>query len=282
MANGFSATTPPKKPKSRQYEFADARRACRTPEAHAQLALIIDARWTEAELREYARLFHFRNGKDYPTVASYQRAIADLGNHYRGLAYPGAKPSDYPHNWLSYFREGGSKITPPRREGLLQRGRGLRSRVSDEEYAWPGHTEEFRSMIEQRARDYFKISSEQPLHVNAWAASQRAYWRERWATAEAQRKEREAVEFHLVPKSQKSSLKSRGLKLVPQHDDTFWGQTLKPHFNIEFPGHSEAFREEVAALARRGKKPDAHVSPMSWKIACHKQYVLVEGNAQRR
>jgi hypothetical protein len=35
-----------------------------------------------------------------------------------------------------------------------------------------------RSMIEQRTRDYFNIAPEQPVHVNAWAASQRAYWRE--------------------------------------------------------------------------------------------------------
>ena len=67
-------------------------------------------------------------------------------------------------------------------------------------------------------------------------------------------------------------------KLAPQHDLTHWGQTLKPHFNYEFPGHTPAFREEVAALARkdRGKKPDADISPRSWKIACHKHYVLIK------
>jgi hypothetical protein len=236
------------------------------------------ARWTEAELHEYARLFHFRNGKDYPTPAAYRCAIADLAAHYRGFAYPGARLSHYPHDWLKRFREGGSKILAPRREGLLQRGRGLSERVSDEEYSWTWHTEKFRSMIEQRARDYFKIGPEQPVHVNAWAASQRAYCREQKAEAEVLRKDREAVAFHLVPKAQKKSPKAPRRKLAPQFDPNDWGQTLKPHFNYDFPGHSAEFREKVAALARKGKKPDVRVSHRSWKIACHKYYVLVERN----
>jgi hypothetical protein len=280
--DGPSALLTAKKSKAHPTDFADARRACRTPTEREQLALVLKARWTSAELCEYARLFHFRNGKDYPTAMSYRRAIADLAVHYRGLGYIDAKPSDYPHQWLSQFRKGGSKLLPPRREGLLQRGRGLSQyRVSDEEYSWPGHTEEFRSMIEQRARDYFKITPEQPVHVNAWAASQRAYNREQYAEAEALRKETEAVSFHLVPKSRKKSPKASRRKLAPQFDHGFWGPKLKPHFNYEFPGHSEAFREDVAALARkdRGKKPDAYISPRSWKITCHKHYVLVEGKA---
>ena len=131
-------------------------------------------------------------------------------------------------------------------------------------------------MIEQRARDYFKIAPEQPVHVNAWAASQRAYSRERWAEAEAERKQTEALDFYLVPKKSPKGTPRR--KLAPQHDLTHWGQTLKPHFNYEFPGHTPAFREEVAALARkdRRKKPDADISPRSWKIACHKHYVLIK------
>ena len=173
------------------------------------------------------------------------------------------------------FRRRGSKPLPPRRDGLIQRGRGERYRITEEEYAWYGHTEEYRSMIEQRARDYFKIAPEQPVHVNAWAASQRAYSRERWAEAEAERKQTEALDFYLVPKKSPKGTPRR--KLAPQHDLTHWGQTLKPHFNYEFPGHTPAFREEVAALARkdRGKKP-ADISPRSWKIACHKHYVLIK------
>jgi hypothetical protein len=264
-ADGLPAPVPAKKPKVYQTEFADAHRACRTPAEREQLTLILKARWTEAELREYARLFYFRNGKDYPTAASYRCAIADI-------------PSSHSEAWLKQFRKGGSTPLPPRREGLLQRGRGLSHRIDAEEYAWPGHTEEFRVMIEQRTRDYFKITPGRPVHVNAWAASKRAYEREKAAEAEKLRRETEAVSFSLVPKSRKKSPKAPRRKLAPQFDDTFWGQKLKPHFNYEFVGHTAAFREEVAALARKdkGKKPDAHISPRAWKIACHKHYVLIE------
>jgi len=268
-ADGNKALVPPKKPKPHRTEFADARRACRTPTEREQLALIMKARWTEAALHEYARLHFFKNGKDHPTANSYRRAITDI-----------ASGASYPRAWLKLFRKGGSKPLPPRREGLLQRGRGLGDhRINDTEYAWPGHTEEYRSMIEQRCRDYFSnIAPEQPVHVNAWAASQRAYCREQKAEAEVLRKDREAVAFHLVPKAQKKSPKAPRRKLAPQFDTNDWGQTLKPHFNYDFPGHSAEFREKVAALARKGKKPDAHVSPRSWKIAAHKYYVLVERN----
>lgn len=274
---------PPKKSKAALPDFADAQRACRTPAEHEQLALVMKARWTPAELHEFARLHYFRNGKDYATPTSYRRAIADLADTYRGFNYPGAKLASYQdsfsHTWLTEFREGGSKPLPPRREGLLQRGRGERYRINEDEYAWYGHTEEFRSMIEQRARDYFKIAPELPLHVNAWAASQRAYGREQYKEGEALREKTEAATFYLVPKSRKKSPKgSPRRKLAPQYDDGSYGPKLKPHFNYEFPGHTEAFREEVAALARkdRGKKPDAYISPQSWKIACHKHYVLTE------
>jgi hypothetical protein len=270
--NNVTATKPlpSKKPKANQTEFADAHRACRTATEREQLALVLKARWTSSELSEFARLHYFKNGRDYPTPSSYRRAIASLAGHYSGLQYPGSKLSNYPHDWLKQFRKGGSKPLPPRRDGLLQRGRGLSHyRINAEEYGWPDHTEEFRALIEQRARDYFKIAPDQPVHVNAWAASQRAYDREQNAEAEVLRKETEAVTFHLVPKSRKKSPKGPRRKLAPQFDDSFWGQTLKPHFNYEFPGHTDAFREEVAALARkdRGKK-----------IACHKHYVLIQSN----
>jgi hypothetical protein len=274
-------TLPTKKPRAPQTEFADAHRACRTAAQREQLVLILKARWTETELREYARLYHFRNGKDYPTAASYRRAIADLAEHYWGMGHPNAKPADYPHDWLRQFRKGGSKLLPPRREGLLQRGRGLTHRINEEEYAWPGHTEEFRSMIEQQTRDYFQIAPEQPVHVNAWAASHRAYEREQQAIALASRRETEAVTLSLSPKSRKKSSKLPRRKLASQFDYGWMGyQKLKPHFNIEFEGHTEAFREEVAAWARKDKglPPDAHIGPRAWKIACHRHYVLIESN----
>jgi hypothetical protein len=261
-------TSPTKKTKAALHDFADAQKACRTAAEHEQLALVVKAGWTPSELHEYARLHYFKNGKDYPTATSYRHAIDDIAGR-----------TDYPHDWLRQFRKGGSKPLPPRRQGLLQRGRGLSLyRIGSEEYAWPGHTEEFRSMIEQRTRDYFKITPGRPVHVNAWAASKRAYEREKYAEAEKLRRETEAVSFSLVPKSRKKSPGAPRRKLAPQFDDTFWGQKLKPHFNYEFVGHSAAFREEVAALARkdRGKKPNAHISPRAWKIACHKHYVLIE------
>jgi hypothetical protein len=285
-ADGTSALLPPKKPKAYQTEFADAHRACRTPAEREQLALVIRDGWTEGELHEYARLYYFRNNKDYPTAMSYRLAIATISANYQPTFWGS---TDYKRvsrltdalEWRKLFRKGGSKPLPPRREGLLRRGRGNGPEVTSDEYAWPEHTEEFRSMIEQRARDYFQLAPTSTLHPNAWAASQRAYWREKQDEAEVLRKETEAVTFHLVPKSRKNLPKgSPRRKLAPQFDDTFWGQTLKPHFNYEFPGHTEAFREEVAALARkdRGKKPDAYISPHMWKVTCHKHYVLIDSN----
>jgi hypothetical protein len=287
MADGLSALALPKNPKARRTDFADAYRACRTPAELELLALVIRDGWTEAELHEYARLYFFPNNKDYPTALSYRRAIASISENYKPTFWGSTDyrriswPTDA-LEWRRRFRKDGSKPLPPRREGLLKRGRGNGPKVTSDEYAWPEHTEEFRSMIEQRARDYFELSPGQTLHVNAWAASQRAYWREKHAEAEVLRKETEAVAFHLVPKSRRKSPKAPRRKLAPQFDHGFWGPKLKPHFNYEFPGHTEAFREEVAALARkdRGKKPDAYISPPSWKIACHKHYVLIEGGAQ--
>jgi hypothetical protein len=155
-------TKPTKKPKSPQPDFGVANKACRTTKEREQLALVLRARWTPAELHEYARLYYFKNGRDYPTSVSYRLAIADLAQHYHGMTYTDTKPSQYPHDWLKAFRRDGSKPMPPRREGLLQRGRGNGPSVTSEEYAWPNHTEEFRSLIEQRCRDYFKIDPELP------------------------------------------------------------------------------------------------------------------------
>jgi hypothetical protein len=252
-------TTPPKarradkKPRARQTEFADAHRACRTPAEREQLAFVVRAGWTSSELHEYARLYHFRNGRDYPTPMSYRRAIADVEGCERWRE-GAVKPSyAYPLSWLELFRKGGSKPLAPRREGLLQRGRGQLYRVDSEEYAWPGHTEAFRSMIEQRARDYFNITPEQPVHVNAWAASQRAYWREQEAEAKA-----------LAAKAPKSRKKTR--------------RKLAPQFSRDWPGHTDAFREEVDQRVRDDRRlpPGAYVGPGWWKIACNKYYELTD------
>src|SRR5450755_2936149 len=102
-ADGHSALSPPKKHKVYGNEFVAAHRACKTDVEREQLALIIKARWTEAELQEYARVYYFRNGKDNPTASSYRAAIADL-------ASPEAKISSYPNVWLREFRKGGSKL----------------------------------------------------------------------------------------------------------------------------------------------------------------------------
>jgi hypothetical protein len=260
-------TTPTKKSKAARPDFADAQKACRTPAEREQLALVMKARWTPSELREYARLYFFKNGKDYPTATSYRRAFADIF-------------SSHAEGWRKSFRKGGSKPLPPRREGLLQRGRGLSQyRVDDEEYAWPGHTEEFRSMIEQRTRDYFNIEPGQSVHVNAWAASKRAYEREQSALELASRRAAEATTLRLAPRKKPPGAPRR--KIVASFDYTSWGyEKLKPHFHQDFPGHSDAFREEVADLARKdkGKAPDAFISPYTWKVTCNKHYVLVENN----
>lgn len=269
----------PKEPKAARPDFTDSRKACRTPAEREQLDQVIRAGWTSDELHEFARLYFFKNGRDYPTATSYRRAIEDIAGCEAWTPMHNDGPSyEHPCSWLKLFRKGRSKPLPPRREGLLQRGRGLSGRISDEEYSWPGHTEEYRSLIEQRARDYFKIAPDQPMHVNAWAASQRAYGREQYKEREALRKKTEAAAFYLAPKSRKKLPKGPRRKFAPQFDSTFWGQTLKPHFNYEFPGHTEAFREEVAARARqdRGKKSDAYISPHTWKVACHKHYVLIK------
>jgi hypothetical protein len=316
MAAQPSALMPPKKPKADHPDFADARRACRTPAEREQLALVQRAQWTSAELQEFTRLYYFKNGRDYPTPSSYRRAIADLARHYHLMPYTDAKPSQCTHEWLKAFRKGGSKIMPPRREGLLIRGRGLTHKINHEEYSWPGHTEETRSYIEQRCRDYFKITLDRPVHVNAWAASYQADQRElrveadkERKVAEAARAAREAVTLVLSPKAKRRSPTRaeredraafeycewgrRGYNPVPFTRETqaqllagllepappleLIGK-LKPHFSYHFKGHTPAFREEVAALARKDLKlrHNAFISPTRWKAACYKHFILIE------
>ena len=66
----------------------------------------------------------FRNGRDYPTPTSYRHAAADIAgcspwpDEHEEASY------NDPFAWLRLFRQGGSKVLPPRREGLLQRGHG--------------------------------------------------------------------------------------------------------------------------------------------------------------
>jgi hypothetical protein len=282
-ADGHLALPPPKKRKVYQTEFTTAHRACRTHLEREQLAEIIQAGWTEAELHEYARLFFFPNKKDYPTALSYRRAIEDVAGSIKWMSMRDVEPGYYgPIPWLKLFRRGKSKPLPPRRTGMLLRGRGLTHRISADEYSWPGHTEEYRSMIEQRCRDYFKIAPDQPVHVNAWSASQRAYGRECYAEAEKERIATEAVTLVLSPKflkkSQAKKSKAPRRSIVSSYDCGDVYDKLKPHFNYEFPGHTPAFLEEVAALARkdRGMRPDAPISPGQWKITCNKNYYLIE------
>jgi hypothetical protein len=280
--NQVTTTNPaPKKPKADQTEFADARRACRTTTEREQLALIRRARWTSAELQEFAGLYYFKNGRDYPTPSSYRRAIADLARHYHGMTYTDTKASQYPHEWLRQFRKGGSKPLPPRREGLLIRGRGHQAAISQWEYSWPGHTEEFRAFIEQRCRDYFDIAPHQPVHVNAWEASQRAYQREESDL----RRAAEDAKYSLLGKALKKS-PPRGCKVVSSFsyvgrsfgDGSYTKSTLRPHFDREFKGHTPEFREEVTALARKDNHlgPRASVSRSRWQAACHRHFVLIE------
>ena len=277
-ADSPAALSPPKKPKKvYRTEFVTAHRACKTDAEREQLALIIQARWTEEELQEFARLYFFRRGKDYPTSSSYRGAIAELGDHYKGMNSPDAKPSRYRHWWLKQFRKGGSNPMPPRREALLKRGKGNGPDVTYDEYAWPGHTEEYRSMIEQRCRDYFKIAPDRPVHPNAWTASHRYYRRELAAKAEAERQ----ATFTLVlsPKVlKKSKTKSPRRKIISSYDFGFWGATAKRIFHYHFAGHTPAFREEVAAWSRKdhGLRPNAFISPTRWKAACLKHYYLIE------
>jgi hypothetical protein len=129
-------TTPIKKPKAPRPDFADAHKACRTPTEHEQLGLVLEAGWSSAELSEYARLYFFRNDRDYPTPTAYRRAIADVAGCSLWLHEEKEPSYHHPFAWLRLFREGGSKILPPRRDGLLQRGRGQIFRVDHEEYAW--------------------------------------------------------------------------------------------------------------------------------------------------
>lgn len=224
--------TTPKKSKAPRPDFADARKACRTAAEHEQLALVIKAGWKSSELSEYARLYFFRNNTDYPTSVSYRRAIADLAEHYAGLPYfsPRQARSHFKHRWLEPFRKGGSKIMPPRREGLLIRTRSQYPRIDSSEYSWPQHTEEFRAMIEQRCRDYFKIPPGQAVHPNAWAASQRWYWREK---QEAEAKAREALKPPKKPKKpKKKSRKPAQKKLTPpplSYSDLAWERVLLRH-----------------------------------------------------
>ena len=131
-------------------------------------------------------------------------AHEDLSETYRALAYPDALLADCrTRSCTSGWWHSADAVRSHCRLDVMvcsSVGAANATASAEEEYAWYGHTEEYRSMIEQRARDYFKIAPEQPVHVNAWAASQRAYSRERWAEAEAERKQTEALDFYLVPK----------------------------------------------------------------------------------
>jgi hypothetical protein len=86
-ADGTFAVPLTKKPNARRTEFTDARRACRNITEREQLALVLKARWTGAELSEYARLFYFRNGKDYPTSARHTGVQSLISLHTTAVWY---------------------------------------------------------------------------------------------------------------------------------------------------------------------------------------------------
>jgi hypothetical protein len=257
----LNAMTQPTKKSKAPRPFAAAHKACQTPEEREELAIVIQARWTEAELHEYARLFFFRNKKDYATPASLRRAILDVAGCVRWICNDEPPSHHNPIAWLKLFRKGGSKPLPPRREGLLIRSRGQLFRVSHDEYAWTGHTEKFRALIEQEARDYFKLGPDTPLHPNAWAAAYRAHGR---SEANEAAKARAAK----APKVRKKPRKKP--------------HKLPPQFNRNWPGHTDAFRQEVDQRVRDDRRlpPGASVGPGWWKIACHKYYELTDVAAE--
>jgi hypothetical protein len=289
-ADGHAALSPPKKPKKvYRTEFVEAHRACKTSADREKLSLIMKARWTEAELQEYARLYCFKSGRDYPTAASYRHAITHISFcattpllQRLGRVIDPEKYED-PLTWRKLFRRGGSKVLPPRSPDLLRRGSvGV---IESREYCWPGHTKEFRSMIEQRCRDYFRnIPPDQPVPPRAWDASHRWYVREQRDLQRAA----EVAKYSLLAKALKKS-PPKGYKVVSSflHVGSFGGGLytiegiLRPHFEREFKGHPPEFREEVEAFARKDNhlRPRASVSRTRWKNACHKHYVLIERQA---
>jgi hypothetical protein len=295
-ADGSSALSPPKKPKKvYRTEFCAAHRACNTTAEREQLALIIKARWTEEELQEFARLYCFRRGRDYPTAASYHHAIAYISFcattpllQREGMVdchgqFVHIKYTD-PLTWRKLFRRGGSKVLPPRSPDLLRRG-GV-GVIGSSDYSWPDHTDEYRSMIEQRCRDYFKnIPPDQPVPSSAWYASNHWYRREQHELQQAA----ELAKYSLLPKALKKS-PPKGYKVVSSylHVGSSGGGfytingTLRPHFEREFKGHTPEFREEVEALARKDNhmRPRASVSRARWETACHKHFALIKRSSE--
>jgi hypothetical protein len=180
-------------------------------------------------------------------------------------------------------------VLPPRRKSLLQRPSG--GGLSEMDYAWPFHTEDYRSMIEQRARDYFDIAPAVPVHPNAWASAQRhclyrlheaeqaaakaaraearlakaAAKAEAWVAKEAARVAK-AMAKGEVPKPPKA----RVPKVNPHK--------LPPQFNRDWDGHTDEFREEVAEWARhdRNLPPGALIGLHWWKVACNRHYELTD------
>jgi hypothetical protein len=92
--------------------------------------------------------------------------------------------------------------------------------------------------------------------------TQRAYWRE---LEHAERKAEQIAKAAKKAQAPKSRTKPNPRKLAPQ-------------FNIDWEGHTDEFREEVAEWARkdRGLAPGESIGPRWWKIACNKHYELTE------
>jgi hypothetical protein len=72
-------------------------------------------------------------------------------------------------------------------------------------------------MIEQRAREYFKIGPGQPVHVNAWAASQRAYGRELDQEDRELEREREHQEAKATKATRRTTKATRSTTKKPRY-----------------------------------------------------------------
>jgi len=160
--------------------WASARSACREQIDHERLADVLAAGVTPLEFHELTRARFRRAHKDHPTPHAYRRS----------LQYFHSADSQ---KWLRLFREHDGEPLPPRSPKDLRVSPGPYG-IDSEHRLWTWHTPDFIALIDARARAYFGIAEGAPLHVNAWGAACRAYWREvgnaEWAAKKAAARER--------------------------------------------------------------------------------------------
>jgi hypothetical protein len=126
-----SSTSTPRGP-AQAPDFKQVRKHLRTIHQREALGRFIKARWTPAELGEFARAVFLAPGKSYPTAASYQYALE------KGPDHP------YAVETLASLRAPGFLMPPF-------------SRPEPKEFAWddpesPEHTHELRAEIEEMGR----------------------------------------------------------------------------------------------------------------------------------